>query len=98
LCPLLYAVRIAKEMLVIPCSRTLVTVGANYCDEEQVAKANDAFAADFEQTEREQPQSAAKLARSRPQANSGSYAPHEIQHTHAWIVGPVVMEFLERRG
>lgn len=24
--------------------------------------------------------------------------PHEIQHTHAWIVGPVVLDFLERHG
>jgi hypothetical protein len=25
-----------------------------------------------------------------------NHAPHEIQHTHSWIVGPVVLDFLER--
>jgi pimeloyl-ACP methyl ester carboxylesterase len=25
-----------------------------------------------------------------------NHAPHEIQHSHAWIVGPVVMDFLAR--
>lgn len=25
-----------------------------------------------------------------------NHAPHEIQHSHAWIVGPVVMDFLSR--
>jgi pimeloyl-ACP methyl ester carboxylesterase len=27
-----------------------------------------------------------------------NHAPHEVQHTHAWLVGPQVLEFLERRG
>jgi hypothetical protein len=25
-----------------------------------------------------------------------NHAPHEVQHTHPWIVGPQVMDFLAR--
>jgi pimeloyl-ACP methyl ester carboxylesterase len=27
-----------------------------------------------------------------------NHAPHEVQHTHPWIVGPQVLDFLERRS
>jgi len=140
-------------------ARTLVTVGPNYYNDEQVLSANTF--ADVEKIEREQPEWAANLARWHDRNKEPGYwrelvrqlaanlavnpayteddlkriavptllmageddlwgnlnqmtamkrnipnselliinhAPHEIQHTHAWIVGPVVMEFLERWG
>jgi pimeloyl-ACP methyl ester carboxylesterase len=140
-------------------ARTLVTVGANYYNDEQVIAAN-AFA-DLETIEREHPKFAADLARRHDRNKDPGYwrelvrqvaanlainpaytdddlkripvptllmsgeddlwgnlnqmmgmkrniptselmiinhGPHEIQHTHPWIVGPVVMEFLERWG